>query len=562
MSRYAVARSAPSRCGPECFHYAGEEELQGAHDERFDAIIIGTGFGGSMTAHVLVHAGLRVLMLERGDWLERGPHNWEPSGILDLSPNYTTEAGYQQLGEKNGTASVLFCVGGLSVYYGGVSLRLREQDFHENPEVSAGSGGRWPYGYDDLEPYYLLAERVLGVAGDSTETGDQDGVSRDPTAPRRSAPYPYAGAPLSHTSSLIARAALQLGLHPFQLPLAINRNTSNGRPACVACMTCDAFPCAIGAKNDMASAVLPPLIARGLRIETNVIAARLVESGARIERVECVDRGTGESRVFRADQYIVSAGSLGSAHLLLASELQHRNPGGVVVGRYLMRHCNGIIYGLFGSPPNPAQEFHKQLGIHDFYLGDGARRAPAGKLGSIQQVHSPPVGLALTRVPRALHRPVPPLIDRTTGLLVIAEDQARFENHVTLDARECDPFGLPRLVIHHRYTKRDRAARAALLRRARQVLRQAGARLFYVHTIHTFSHAVGSLRMGEDPRTSALDHACRFRGIDNLRVLDGSFFPASGGLNPSLTIAANALRAADLMVDGAFSRDQAFAERA
>jgi choline dehydrogenase-like flavoprotein len=526
--------------------------------ERFDAIVIGTGFGGSMSAYTLVHAGMRVLMIERGDWLERGPHNWGPAGVIYSTPEYTSEEGYAVRGEKAAVESALFCVGGLSVFYGGVSLRLREQDFAFNAEVSTESGGRWPYGYDDLEPYYARAEQLLGIAGEESVRagGGNEGdhalangaVGADPTAPRRSATYPQPMQQLSEASSLIGGAAKKLGLHPFRLPLAINHDEGSGRAACIGCLTCDAFACAIGAKNDLASAVLPGLIERGMRLEPNTVALQLVARSGRIESVECVDRRTGKQRSFQADQFILSAGSLSSPQLLLASRLHARNPGGAVVGRYLMRHCNGIVYGLFPRIPNPRREFHKQIAIHDYYLGHPAVREPAGKLGSIQQVHSPPVGLALERVPRAFHRFVPALIDRMTGLLVIAEDQGRYENHVAIDPESHDRFGMPRLTIHHRYTSRDRAARGVLIGAAKRVLRAAGARISYVHIIHTFSHAVGTVRMGEDAKTSALDHACRFRGIDNLRVIDGSFMPASGGLNPSLTIAANALRAAELML--------------
>jgi choline dehydrogenase-like flavoprotein len=99
-------------------------------------------------------------------------------------------------------------------------------------------------------------------------------------------------------------------------------------------------------------------------------------------------------------------------------------------------------------------------------------------------------------------------------------------------------------VISHRYSRRDDAASRVLLRAGRNVLRRAGALACYQHQIRTFSHAVGTVRMGRDPRTSALDQYGRFRGIDNLYVVDGSFMPRSGGVNPSLTIAANALRSA------------------
>ena len=556
--------------GGASFRPAGGRQIPQRMRDRFDAIVIGSGFGGALSAHVLVHAGMRVLLIERGDWLERGPANWEPHGIIDLWPDYSTEDGYRVHGDGPPTAPALFCVGGLSVFYGGVSLRLREGDFTPpRSDPRAGEApAQWPYGYAELEPYYAHAEALLGVSG---EAGGQpaEPLHADPTEPWRSGPYPCRPAPLSGTSALIATAAGRLGMHPFRLPLAIHNDAVAGRGQCVACLTCDGFACAVGAKNDVASAILPDLIARGLRLEANTVALRLVERGGRVEHVECVNRHTGERSSFQADQFVLSAGTLGSAHLLMASELHVRNPAGRHVGRHLMRHCNGIVFGVFPTPPNPAGEFHKQVGIHDYYYGAGGHDAadePAGedrgagraaRTGSIQQVHSPPLGLVRDRVPRILHGVVPALVERITGLLVIAEDDSLERNHVALDAHARDRYGLPRMVIHHRYTRADRRRRAVLLHTARRVLRTAGARAFYVHRIRTFSHAVGTVRMGDDPATAPLDHAGRFRGLTNLRVLDGSFMPSSGGVNPSLTISANALRAADLMVDRAWSAHHA-----
>jgi choline dehydrogenase-like flavoprotein len=134
------------------------------------------------------------------------------------------------------------------------------------------------------------------------------------------------------------------------------------------------------------------------------------------------------------------------------------------------------------------------------------------------------------------------LVSHATGLLVIAEDQPRRENGVSLDWTNSDRFGLPRLRVTHAHTERDEAAAAALVVHAKRILREAGARLTYVHSIETFSHALGTVRMGHDPRMAPLDEHGRFRGLDNLYVVDASALPRSAGVNPSLTIAANALR--------------------
>jgi choline dehydrogenase-like flavoprotein len=510
----------------------------------YDAIIIGSGFGGAMTAWELVRGGKRVLLLERGDWVQRGSTNWdEVYGFFQLTPAYSLETAYAVVQEgKPERQGICACVGGPSVFYGGASFRFREPDFGSPPEIVKGSGAEWPFPYSTLEPYYTRAEALLGVAGAAGE---------DPTEPPRSAPYPQPAPPLAATSRRIAGAAQALGLHPSRIPLAISYSAQAGG-ACVACTTCDGFACAVGAKRDLATAIIPELLGRGLELRPNTVVTRLVEEGGRIRRVEAVDRESGERLDFSGTRVILSAGALASPHLLLASGLERVNPGGHTVGRYLMRHCNAFVYGVFLPRPNPDRVHHKQLAILDYYFGDTAGDAPAGKLGSLQQVMAPLAGAPLRNLPRtgrlaaAAGRVGGSMVryplSLMTGLLAIAEDQPRYENRVEIDPAEHDRFGLPGARVVHRYTRRDHEARAALVRRAQRILREAGARWSFKMDVTTFSHAVGTVRMGSDPLQSALDEECRYRGVENLYVVDGSFMPTSAGVNPSLTIAANALR--------------------
>ncbi|MGQ0712646.1 MAG: GMC family oxidoreductase [Gemmatimonadaceae bacterium] len=504
--------------------------------------MIGSGFGGAMAARAPVLAGARVLMLERGGWVERGPQNWEPTAAMELTPFYSRETPVRvHQGRRAWTIGLYHCVGGQSVFSGAVALRFRERDFVPEPEIAGDSQARWPFTYRDIEPYYTRAEQILGVAGES-------GV--DPTEPPRAAPYGHVPAKLSHTSSVIERAARDLGMHPFRLPLAINYQ--NGvRQACRFCTTCDAFACAVEAKNDVATAVIPDLMRRGMELRARTVVTRLVLEGDRIAGVECVDRDTGERWRASGDVVVLAAGVLATPHLLLASELERENPAGHAVGRYLMRHCNGLVYGFFRHPPNPAREFHKQIGIHDFYFGHPDISEPGGKLGCIQQVMAPPIGLVQARVPALIGRVLALGVDYVTGLLAIAEDTPQLANGVTLDWTARDAYGMPLPVVRHDYTPRDRLARRALLRQAKRVLRRAGARFVYVHSIGTFSHAVGTVRMGPDPATSPLDEVGRYRGVGNLWVADGSVMPTSAAVNPSLTISAIALRAGDAIAAGA-----------
>ncbi len=516
-------------------------EPEAAEESRWDAVVIGSGFGGAMAAHRLVEAGARVLMIERGGWVERGAAAWLPEATLELSPHYCTDTPYRcEAGGYSREIGGYSCVGGPSVFYGGVAFRFRERDFDGDPEIIADSGAGWPLRYDELEPHYTEAERLLGVAGDDRA---------DPTAPWRSAPYPQAPAPLAAISRRIAAAAGERALSPFRLPLAINYGDS-GRQRCVACRTCDTFACAIGAKNDIETVLIRPLIARGMTLWPRHVAVRLQVDGRQVRRLEVVGRDSRRRRTVEASLFVLAAGALGTPHLLLASRLDRLSPAPGAIGRFLTRHCNAMVFGVFAGRADREQVFHKQLAIHDWYFGDPADGDAPGKLGGLQQVMTPPRSLVQAHLPPGLRAPLGLFTENLTGLLCIAEDQPRAANGVRVDWDTIDGCGMPQLVIEHRYSRRDLQARRALVRRAKQVLRGAGAWFFHTHGIRTFSHALGTVRTGTDPDTAPIDPHGRFRGLDNLFVVDGSVLPTSAGVNPSLTIAAFALRAAGSMVHG------------
>ncbi|MEZ4399719.1 MAG: GMC family oxidoreductase [Kofleriaceae bacterium] len=506
---------------------------------RWDAIIIGSGSGGAMIAERLVTAGARVLMLERGAWVDRGEAAWRPEASLELTRHYDREIPYRCVaGGYGGEIAGYACVGGPSVFYGCVAFRFRERDFAGDPDVVADSGAAFPFGYDELEPYYDAAEGLLQIAGDD---------AGDPTAPRRRRPFPQPPAPLATISDRIASAARALGASPFRLPLAIN-HTDPAR-ACVGCRTCDTYACAIEAKNDAATMLVKPLVARGLTLRTQCVVTRIVVEDGRAVGVEVVERAEG-SRPERlaAEQIIVAAGALGTPHLLLASDLDAASPAPGAVGRYLMRHANAMVFGFYPRRPDPARVFHKQLAIHDWYFGaEGKDAVGLTKLGGVQQVMTPPRELVRAHLPPVVRGPISALTEQLTGLLCIAEDQPKVTNGVTIDRARRDRFGLPQLVIETRYGARDKRALGVLVRRAKRVLRGSGAWATHTHHIKTFSHVLGTVRMGRDPATAPVDPAGRYRGVDRLWIADGSVLPLSAGVNPSLTIAAMALRTADFV---------------
>jgi choline dehydrogenase-like flavoprotein len=508
-----------------------------------DVIVVGSGFGGAMVAWPLVHAGVDVLMLERGSQVARGPHNWEDDGTIMRSAAYTTGPSY--VAETEGGSAIRHayaCVGGPSVYYGGVSLRFRVGDFDPGPEIVTDSGARWPFGYETLSPYYDRAERILGVTGIA---GD------DPTGPPRQTEYPAPPGALSEVSRAIARAAEKRGLTPFRLPLAINYGTAkdDARPSCLNCDTCDTFPCAIEAKNDIAVQVLRVLIRQGLELRAQVAVTEILMEGDRAVGVAYLDKTSGERVTVTANRVVLAGGALGSAQLLLASGLEEVNPAGDLVGRYLTRHCSGITFGAYSWLARYEGRFHKQIGINDYYFGDPSGRGPSGPLGNIQQTQTPKLGTVKGELNGVVASLLAPVVRRITGLLMIAEDRPQYRNRVMLDSPGTQTPYQPSLRVEHHYADRDREARRFLGREASKVHRAAGSLGTYTHLIDTFSHALGTVRMGEDPVTAPLDAQGRFRGVKGLYVSDGSALPTAAGVNPSLTISANALRVGDIIVE-------------
>ncbi|MCZ6635527.1 MAG: GMC family oxidoreductase [bacterium] len=491
---------------------------------HYDAIVIGSGMGGSVCAHRLAKAGMKTLVLERGGWAKRDALDWNQREIL-VRQRYRGEVPIQIRQYEDRDFKPVYgaeVVGGMSVFYGGASLRLRETDFES-----------WPIEYMDLEPFYTRVETLLEVHGKA---------GQDPFEPPRSADYPFAAVDLSSPAERIFRAGCALGYRPFQIPLAINFSNP-GRTTCIRCITCDGFPCQIEAKNDAATTALKQAQAYGLEVMPNVMVARLGEKGGRVETVECIDKEGRSTFSLSAPLIVVSAGALQSPALLLRSGFGAFAQGDRI-GRFLMRHCNTIVTYIFPFRTNPDHRFHKQICFSDFY--EVFREAHGRATGVIQDIYTPAPEVLSHFAPwggKHLAAWTAPLMQ---NLLCVAEDEPQYENRVFL-SKSTDVYGLPQIQVRHAYSEADCERRDYLVLQARKVLKQAGGIIPYTYRLDSFSHAVGTLAFGTDE--SVLDVHCRFRGLENLFVVDGSFMPTSGGVNPSLTIAANALRVGDYLVE-------------
>lgn len=502
-------------------------------------VIVGSGFGGGFLAFQLAKAGREVLVVERGRWPVRDESCWDENLLHLPTPLYK---GHTPIvaDEASGSLDEIWpedTVGGLSTMYGAASFRLREEDFLGAPlpeSASRDPATVWPLAYRDLEPFYEEAEAILHVAGIQGE---------DISEPPRRAAFPQHPPELPPPARRVWRAAEGLGLHPAHLPLAINFDGRRGIGRCIRCDTCDRFLCRVEAKTDLAVTVLPEAMAHGARVLPDTRVLRISASGRRARSVDVLNQSSGEAWTIRADKVVVAAGALGSPYLLLSSGIRGEGGGGDLMGRFLLRHTNCVTVGLLPFRYNPELVFHKHVVIPDYYHGDPAgREEPEGPWGMIQQVHIPGKGFLRAESPKGWKTLTAMASPFLMGLLCIAEDIPQYSNRVYPDSGATDRFGQPAMRVFHRYSPRDRQAVTALAQVARRILRKAKAIPVYTHAIATYSHAIGSCRFGKDRDTSVLDPECRVWGMENLYVVDGSFMPAGGSVNPSLTIGANALR--------------------
>lgn len=513
---------------------------------QHEFLILGSGFGGAFAALELARAGRDVLIVERGVWPQRDDSCWDEDRLHFPTPKYRGHTPFL-VDQRNGSPQEIWpedTVGGMSPMYGAAAFRMREEDFFGAPREDSGgrdSSTAWPISYGDLERYYSQAEEIQNVAG----TGGED-----ITEPERRSPFPQPAPALTTPSRRVWNAAEKLGLHPTRIPLAINFNGRSPGQKCILCDTCDKFLCKIEAKNDLSIVCLPEAIRRGAVLLPDTRAIRINVSGGRAYSVTVVNQSSGEEEEILAQNVIVACGTLATPHLLLSSGIRSSGAGGDLIGRGLMRHINSVVAGLSPSRVNPGRQFHKLMWIPDFYHGDpGKRRGPDGPWGMIQQVQIPGKRLLQVNSPRGLKGLAGSARPFLLGLLNIAEDVRQESNRVFPDPSQSDKFGQPVLRVFHRYSGRDRKARKALDREARRILMKAGALPVYTYSVESYSHAYGTCRFGQEQASSVLDPSCRVWGFQNLFVVDASFMPSGGSVNPSLTIAANALRVAQALLN-------------
>jgi choline dehydrogenase-like flavoprotein len=497
-------------------------------NQHFDIIIIGSGAGGGTMTWALAASGARVLLVERGDFVPQERENWDPEAVWKHLRYQTRERWIDERGREF-SPYTHYNVGGNTKFWGSVLYRLRREDFGELRHVD-GISPAWPIDYDTLAPYYDRAERLYQVRGE---------LGTDPTEPPRG-PYPFPAVPHSGGMIAIVEQLRALGLHPSALPLGLLRP---GDPdGCLLCNTCNSFACRIHAKSEAeVCAVRPALASPNVTLWTNACARRLVanDAGTRVTGVE-IERAGAVSFV-AAPLVVVSCGAVNSAALLLRSRTDRRHDGlansSGLVGRRYMAHLATMMQGFHPFRKN-STVFQKTVAINDFYLHGRSSPYPLGQVQSQGRTHGV---MAQTVVPSIPLWAYDAWVQRGVDWLAMSEDLPDDDNRVTIT-----PDGR----IQLRYRPNNMRAHLELVGETKRILRKLGFWIVVSHShgARNTTHQCGTLAFGVDPRRSVLDPFCRAHDVENLFVVDASFFPSSAAVNPGLTIAAQALRVADHII--------------
>jgi choline dehydrogenase-like flavoprotein len=512
--------------------------------ERYDVIIIGTGAGGGTLAHTLAPSGKRILLLDRGDFLPREMDNWSPKAVFEDGKYISKDTWFDADG-KPFQPQVHYFVGGATKMYGAALYRLRPRDFEEIKHVD-GVSPAWPMSYDDLEPYYTKAEWLYQVHGNGGE---------DPTEGPRSKGYPWPAVSNEPRIEQLFGDLTSGGYHPFHAPCGILLNEAErSKSTCIRCTWCDGYPCLVHAKSDAEVIAVRPVM--DLPNVTLLVGAEVVKletdpSGRTVTRV--VARRGGTEERYEADIVALSAGASNSAKVLLASATD-KHPNGLAngsdqVGRnYMFHNCKAVV--ALAKEPNDTV-FQKTLAVNDFYFGADDYDWPVGQIQMVGKSNAEAMKGEEPKLTKlAPHWSLAETARHAVDFWLTTEDLPLPDNRVTLDGDGN---------VHLAYTSSNDEEADRLYQELKRILNHVGlaqhhvlGKNFYMNMsipIAGCAHQAGTVRFGHDPQTSALDPNCKAHELDNLYVVDTSFFPSIGAVNPALTAMANAIRVGEHLLE-------------
>ncbi len=557
--------------------------------DQFDAVIIGSGAGGAAAARVLaVVGGWRVLVLEHGPNYFLGLDDPAPDMPRPLFSNDELKLSLRGFVAQDplleprtfrtddssparyhpDVNTMPKTVGGAAVHADMKYPRFNRVDFRMASELESkgvrydgAAFADWPISYDELEPFYLEAERLSGVQGLA---------GSDPFASPRSAEYPMPPGLPMYVASVLSEGARSLGYHPFPYPGAHNSRFYRGRPPCNDCGFCSGYGCPNNSKGSPAVTTLREALLTGrCQVRYNAHATRLLHDGnGRVTGVEYID-DDGRTQRATGTVFLLAASAIESARLCLLSDLENENG---LIGRFLMFHAQTVGVGFYRQRLHGERGRSVTHGISDLrgVRPGGDEIDPHVPLGGIVEfgTNSEAISGALSalqafELARLQNIPgltLPKLIrvNIFQGHIAVAiqqgEDAPYFHNRVDLDPQLKDVFGQPVPRITYRTGALERAARQFYGPKLVELHRAAGAEYGFLAPADNpprTRHVLGTLRMGTRPEASVCDAWQRFHSVENLFAVDGSVFVTSSGYNPTLTIIALALRAAAKLVSPA-----------
>ncbi|MEM8854369.1 MAG: GMC family oxidoreductase [Pseudomonadota bacterium] len=485
-----------------------------------DVIIIGSGMGGATMAAALAPSGARIVVLERGERIADSAACRDDEAIFKHGAFRNNETWDTPAGETFSPGNYYY-VGGNTKLYGAVLFRYRREDFGVLHHMG-GTSPAWPITYEAFEPWYQAAEDLYEVRGT---------LGEDPTEPPHSGRYGYAPVPHEATIADAAKRLAAAGLSPAHLPLGVDIDAwlAGGQTGW------DAHPNTGAGKKDAESIGIDKALRHpNVSLLTGADVTRLIAGdNGDIAAVEY--RQTGRLHRVAARVVVLAAGAVNSPVILLRSANEN-HPAGLAntsdqVGRNFMNHNTHAVMSLHPLRKN-SSVYQKTLYFNDFYLTGGPSGEPLGNVQLLGKI-TPAILAAQTRLPKPIAHW---FAARSIDWYVMSEDLPAPESRVTIRGE--------RIVLDWRQSNWE--PHALLVKRVTSILRAAGWPLVLSRPFDRTvpSHQCGTARFGHDPATHVLDIFCRTHDHKNLFVVDACFLPNSAAVNPSLTIAAQALRVA------------------
>lgn len=523
-----------------------------------DVLIVGAGPSGAVTAHTLANAGMKVVCLEQGDWVNPAdyPGN-KPEFELLLRKTWSTDPNRRERSEdypmnldRSDITPVMFAgVGGSSVLFGAQWMRLKPSDFRVR--TVDGICDDWPIEYRDLHPYYDRVDRFLGVAG----------LGGDPAYPVQDFEMPPH--PLGKGGMRMAKAMNRLGWHWWPGTQAIPTWKFKNLAQCVRWGVCETG-CPAGAKASFDIGYWPHATAAGAKLVT----------GARVRKITTNDKGHAKSAIWIdrngneheqfAKAVVLAANGVGTSRLLLLSK-SSAFPDGLanssgLVGKNLMLHPNNEVVGLYDddieSWKGPAGQLMYSLEFYETDVSRGFLRGAKMNLmprPGVLSVLKEFDGLPFEQRWGAAIHDLSRFAGRALSWGANIEDLPEQSNRVTLDPVLTDSDGIPAPRIEYKISENSQKNLNFTLDRMTEMHEAAGAAHIFRHPIWKDQpgHILGTARTGEDPARSVVDRYGRSHDVPNLFIVDGSIMVTCGGMNPTATIAAWALRTAEHIVETA-----------